>query len=114
MRSALNRMAVIPSWTPRSLRAFCVQLKLGEYAMASSINVKAMIGAVKPIAPDVFSQFIPTPATRRTLKQTIKPLFKMLRVHTRCKMFIRVGLKSASVHEYVDCSNFRCSLWTLV
>ena len=56
MRPALNRMAVTPSWTPRSLNAFSVQLKPGEYAIARSINVKAIKGAIMPLIPDIFSQ----------------------------------------------------------
>jgi hypothetical protein len=39
MRPVLNRTEVAPSWMPRSLRAFSVQLKFGEYAIASSISV---------------------------------------------------------------------------
>ncbi len=58
MSPLLNRTAVTPSWMPRSLRAFSVQLKLGEYATASNIKVNAIGGAIMPLIPDIFSQFI--------------------------------------------------------
>lgn len=58
MRPVLNRMAVTPFSMPKSLRAFSVQLKLGEYAIGSSINVNAKRGASIPLSPDIFSQFI--------------------------------------------------------
>ncbi len=58
MSPLLNRTAVTPFWMPRSLRAFSVQLKFGEYTIASNIIVNAIRGAIMPLIPDIFSQFI--------------------------------------------------------
>lgn len=66
MRPALNKTAMTPSWTPRSLSAFSVQLKLGEYTITSSSNVKTTMGATIPQMPDTFSQTIAIPFTLRT------------------------------------------------
>ena len=56
IRPELNRMAVKPSWTPKSLKAFSVQLKLGEEAIASDMHVNATIGVSTPQIPDILSQ----------------------------------------------------------
>jgi hypothetical protein len=56
MRPELNRTAVTPSTTPKSLRAFPVQLNCGKLSIASKINVNATIGAIVPQTPDILSQ----------------------------------------------------------
>src|SRR4030065_567047 len=43
---------------PRSLRAFCVQLKDGEYEIARSMHVKAIIGVRIPQIPEALSQVV--------------------------------------------------------
>jgi hypothetical protein len=52
----LNNMGVTPSWTPKSLRAFSVQLNCGEQTIARKINVNAAKGASMPLTPDILSQ----------------------------------------------------------
>jgi len=52
----LNKMAVTPSWTPKSLKASSVQLNCGQETIASEISVNAIMGARIPLTPDVLSQ----------------------------------------------------------
>jgi len=53
MRLVLNRTAGKPS-TPRSLRAFPVQLNHGALCMARSMSEMEIMGAVMPQSPAIF------------------------------------------------------------
>lgn len=54
MRPKLNRAEV--SLTPRSLKAFLVQLNHGEREMVKNMHVKATIGLATPHIPAILSR----------------------------------------------------------